>query len=83
MTLAAGTEAPDFTLKDSFGKEFKLSEFKNKIVVLEWMNQQCPVSHGHHEKQTMQKTYKKAAFSLLSTQKKNIEIIPQKNIIKF
>ena len=56
-----GEAAPDFTLKDSFGKEFKLSEFKNKIVVLEWMNQQCPVSHGHHEKQTMQKTYKKAA----------------------
>lgn len=56
-----GEPAPDFTLKDEYGKEFKLSEFKNKIVVLEWINQKCPVSQGHHDKQTMQKNYKKAA----------------------
>jgi peroxiredoxin len=56
-----GESAPDFALKDSYGKEFKLSDFKDKIVVLEWINQKCPVSHGHHDKQTMQKTYKKTA----------------------
>lgn len=60
-TAAIGASAPDFTLKDAYGKEFKLSEFKDKIVVLEWVNQDCPVSRGAHEKRTMQETYKKYA----------------------
>ncbi len=60
-----GSAAPDFTLKDAFGKEFKLSEFKGKIVVLEWINQQCPVSRGHHQKKTMQDTYKKYADQIV------------------
>jgi peroxiredoxin len=56
-----GQPSPDFALKDVYGKEFKLSEFKGKIVVLEWVNKDCPVSHGAHAKQEMQKTYKKYA----------------------
>lgn len=56
-----GQAAPDFSLKDAYGKEFKLSDFKGKIVVLEWINQDCPISRGAHEKQQMQKTYKKYA----------------------
>src|SRR5207249_4438439 len=56
-----GEPAPDFMLKDTFGKEFKLSEFKGKIVVLEWLNPDCPVSRGWHDKKTMQGTYKKYA----------------------
>jgi peroxiredoxin len=62
---AIGEAAPDFTLKDIYGKEFKLSEFKNKIVVLEWMNQHCPVSRAHHDKHTMQDIYKKAADKVI------------------
>jgi peroxiredoxin len=58
---AIGSQAPDFTLKDAYGKEFKLSDFKDKIVVLEWINQHCPVSHGTHQKRLMQDTYKKYA----------------------
>jgi peroxiredoxin len=58
---ALGEAAPDFTLKDAYGKEFKLSEFKDKIVVLEWLNQDCPVSRGAHQKKVMQDTYKKYA----------------------
>ena len=62
MTLAAlGSPAPDFVLKDAYGKEFKLSEFKDKVVVLEWLNQDCPVSRGTHQKKIMQDTYKKYA----------------------
>ena len=34
--------APDFTLKDVNGKEVKLSDYKGKVVVLEWFNQGCP-----------------------------------------
>jgi peroxiredoxin len=56
-----GQAAPDLALKDAYGKEFKLSDFKGKIVVLEWLNRGCPVSRGAHEKQEMQKVYKKYA----------------------
>jgi cytochrome oxidase Cu insertion factor (SCO1/SenC/PrrC family) len=34
------TAAPDFTLKDHHGKEVKLSDYHDKIVVLEWINPQ-------------------------------------------
>jgi len=56
-----GEPAPDFALKDVYGKQFKLSEFKGRIVVLEWINKNCPYSRGCHEgkKKTMQDTYKK------------------------
>ncbi len=37
-----GKAAPDFTLKDCYGKEHTLSDHKDKLVVLEWVNQQCP-----------------------------------------
>ena len=56
-----GQTAPDFALKDAYGKEFKISDFKGKIVVLEWLNKGCPISRGAHEKQEMQKVYKKYA----------------------
>jgi peroxiredoxin len=56
-----GGPAPALALKDVYGKEFKLADFKGKIVVLEWLNKDCPVSHGAHDKQEMQKTYKKYA----------------------
>jgi peroxiredoxin len=56
-----GKPAPDFELKDVYGKTFKLSDFKGKIVVLEWMNQKCPVSFGKHKDRVMQETYKKYA----------------------
>jgi len=38
-----GKPAPDFALKDLNGKEVKLSSFKGKTVVLEWINHECPV----------------------------------------
>lgn len=56
-----GEAAPDFKLKDTFGKEFTISEFKGKAVVLEWINQDCPVSRKAHEKSTMQDVYKRFA----------------------
>lgn len=44
-----GKPAPDFTLKDLEGKEHKLSSLKGKVVVLEWINHECPVVKAHHE----------------------------------
>jgi len=51
---AIGKPAPDFTLKDAEGREVSLSNFKDKIVVLEWINYDCPFVKNHYEKGTMQ-----------------------------
>lgn len=44
-----GSPAPAFTLKDAAGKDVSLSDFKGKVVVLEWMNPGCPVCKGKME----------------------------------
>ena len=38
---AAGVEAPDFTLKDIKGNDFKLSSLRGKIVVLDFWGSWC------------------------------------------
>lgn len=43
-----GQPAPDFTLKDSAGRERSLSEFKGRTVVLEWFNEGCPFTRKHY-----------------------------------
>lgn len=53
---SVGQKAPDFKLKDCAGRETSLSEFSGKIVVLEWINQKCPVSRGKHKDSSMQDT---------------------------
>ena len=47
-----GEAAPDFTLQDQNGKEISLSNYKGKIVVLEWFNPGCPVTQRHHSTAT-------------------------------
>lgn len=44
-----GSPAPAFTLKDAAGKDVSLSDFKGKVVVMEWMNPGCPVCKGKME----------------------------------
>ncbi len=53
-----GKDAPQFTLTDVEGKEHKLSDYKGKVVVLEWTCCTCPfvVRHQKQEK-TMQNTF--------------------------
>lgn len=46
--------APKFTLKDSFGKEHSLSDFAGKVVVLEWINFECPFVKKHYNSNNMQ-----------------------------
>ena len=56
----AGKPAPDFTLKDTAGKEVKLSDYKGKFVVLEWTNFGCPFvkkHYGSHNMQNLQKEF--------------------------
>ncbi|MEX2219499.1 MAG: thioredoxin family protein [Phycisphaerales bacterium] len=55
-TAKIGEAAPGFELKDTDGKTVKLSDYKGKVVVLEWFNPECPIVVGHYKMQTMQKT---------------------------
>jgi peroxiredoxin len=45
-----GRPAPAFTLVDTAGKTHKLSDYKGKIVVLEWFNPDCPFVKAAHGK---------------------------------
>jgi len=45
-----GKPAPDFTLKNFDGKEYKLADLKDKVVVLEWYNIGCPVCVKYTER---------------------------------
>ena len=42
--LAPGADAPEFTLKDSDGKDVNLSDFKNGLVLLQFVDGMSPVS---------------------------------------
>jgi peroxiredoxin len=53
-----GEPAPDFKVTDATGKTRSLSEFKGKIVVLEWLNHGCPFVKKHYESGNMQKLQK-------------------------
>ncbi len=56
-----GAAAPDFTGVDSTGKTVKLSDFKGKMVVLEWTNHGCPYVQKHYGSGNMQKLQKTTA----------------------
>jgi len=51
--LEIGTQAPDFTLTDHMGKTHKLSDYQGKVVVLEWVNPDCPFVVRHYKADTM------------------------------
>lgn len=55
-----GKPAPNFTLKSSSGKDVSLSDFKGKVVVLEWTNSGCPFVQKHYGSGNMQKLQKDA-----------------------
>ncbi len=38
-----GEAAPNFTLDDANGKSHSLSDYKGKIVILQWINPDCPI----------------------------------------
>jgi peroxiredoxin len=73
---AVGTKAPDFTLIDTNGKSRTLSEYKGKIVVLEWTNPNCPFvrrHYGNHLMTELQKAYtsKGVVWLLVNSTNKN------------
>ncbi len=46
--VKTGSPAPDFSLPGNDGKTYKLSDFKGKIIVLEWLNHECPIDSKHY-----------------------------------
>jgi len=51
--VSVGDTAPAFTLADSAGNDVSLSDFEGKIVVLEWLNPDCPFVQRHYKAGTM------------------------------
>jgi len=49
-----GKAAPAFTAKNVKGEEVSLSDYKDKIVVLEWVNFDCPFVKKHYSSNNMQ-----------------------------
>jgi peroxiredoxin len=58
-----GTPAPDFTLQDLDGKTVKLSDYRGKVVVLEWFNPECPFVKASHSKGSLVGAAKRQAQS--------------------
>lgn len=54
-----GKPAPDFKLRDINGKTHRLSDLRGKVVVLEWINHECPVVNRCHDSGAMKSTMKR------------------------
>ena len=73
--VQVGATVPNFELESSKGEKFLLSDYKDKLVVLEWTNHQCPYVRKHYRTRNMQKLQKKYRqkgvvwFSVISSSK--------------
>ncbi len=56
--VSVGQPAPNFTAMDTNGKTVSLSDYKGKVVVLEWTNPECPIVKKHYGSGNMQKLQK-------------------------
>ena len=76
---AVGAPAPDFTLADLDGKQHHLADYKGRVVVLEWINPNCPFSRRHAEEGTMTRTAAKHSevvwLAINSTDKKHRDFL--------
>ncbi len=51
--VAVGQAAPNFTLNDTAGNPVSLADYAGKVVVLEWLNPDCPYVKRHYNAGTM------------------------------
>lgn len=58
LAVAVGETAPAFSLKGVDGKTYSLADYKGKVVVLEWVNPNCPFSDRHAREKTMSELVK-------------------------
>jgi peroxiredoxin len=52
-----GDTAPAFALQDLDGDRHALADYEGKVVVLEWINPNCPVSDRHAREKTMSRLH--------------------------
>ena len=55
-SVTTDLSAPSFELRDSYGENVSLSDFKGNTVVLEWTNHDCPFVAKHYKTGNMQST---------------------------
>ncbi len=55
-----GQAAPAFSATDSNGIAHNLADYKGKIVVLEWTNNECPYTRKHYDSGNMQRLQQEA-----------------------
>jgi AhpC/TSA family protein len=55
-----GAAAPAFAATATTGTSVRLADYRNKIVVLEWTNHECPFVRKHYESGNMQTLQKEA-----------------------
>lgn len=56
-----GKPAPAFTATDVNGQTQSISQYKGKVIVLEWINHGCPYVIRHYDSQNMPNLQKEAA----------------------
>lgn len=84
---AVGQPAPDFTLKDAAGRSVKLSDYRGKLVVLEWTNPGCPYVRKHYDSGNMAATQRDAAakgavwLSINSTEKGSYDYLEPAKLV--
>lgn len=77
-----GQPAPAFTAQDVQGKTVSLADYKGKLVVLEWVNPDCPFVKKHYNSANMQATQKDAVgkgvvwLAVASTAKDTEDYLP-------
>ena len=62
---ALAKRVPDFTLRDTDGREVKLSSLRGRTVVLEWFNPDCPFVKYAHTKGPLKDAAKRLASDKL------------------
>lgn len=55
LTLTAASPAPPFEVSDSAGVAHKLSAYRGKIIVMEWMNPYCDANGKHYNSRKLPK----------------------------
>jgi len=85
--VEVGKAVPDFSLKGIDGKSYSLSDFKGKVVVLEWTNPNCPYVQRVYKSGIMPGVQKKYAdkvvwITINSTDPKHQDFETPENLAK-
>jgi peroxiredoxin len=59
--LEVGQPVPEFSAHDETGTAHSLSQYRGKVVVLEWTNPDCPYVQRHYSRNTMETLEKRYA----------------------